>query len=399
MKPELMKPILKKIETKDIVVALLIIGIAVLAYFNIESYEEEQTSSWSEEAFSQEFLAMKMHLENFEYQVTLADNTDLLFSQTALNPIFPEADDIIVLSQSEVTISKELSDKLLAWVDSGGHVILDLQSYEGVSVFSTNQFLKSLGVSTQYSEDSRIEDSNENLVTSVNTADFDEIEVNLYADIYIELDSGMGDVVYSAAPFEEYDKTQPTLVQLEYGKGLVTLMTDVLVWNNYQIEDNDNLLWLHQLAQGSDTLFVFSYRDPIMWYQVIARYSPAFYWILLVTILFFAWHNAIRFGAVVSLSHHIMTYFSQHIKAAGEFYWANNQQNKLIEEVRQQLKDELLTKLSRQNLSDEQIIEALGKISHWPAETLHHLLFEKNKLNESSFTKLMQGLQTLRKMI
>jgi hypothetical protein len=86
---------------------------------------------------------------------------------------------------------------------------------------------------------------------------------------------------------------------------------------------------LHQLAQGSDTLFVFSYRDPIMWYQVIARYSPAFYWILLVTILFFAWHNAIRFGAVVSLSHHIMTYFSQHIKAAGEFYWANNQQNLL----------------------------------------------------------------------
>lgn len=388
-----------KDRTRDIIVGCVIALLGVLIYFTVEPYEDTQFRYWSPEAEQIKFLAMQKHLASFDYEVVLANNIYLLFSETALNPLLPGPNDVIIFSESELQYNSELTRKTLQWIEHGGHAVIDLRSSEGVSTFSTNQLLNSFGIQTQWLEDDRFEKLDYNVTTSVNTTLFGELAVNVDDRIFIELQSDSNAIAYSASVFADLHTTHPTILQLAYGDGLVTLMTDVLVFNNKQLRDKDNILWLHSLIEGANQIFVFSYRDPLMWYQIIYDYSPSFYWILLVSLLICLWFVAIRFGTVKHINSNVVTYFSQHISAAGEFYWANKQHQRLVNNVRQQIKDELRLRLSLPNLDEKQTIEALAKLSLWPNETIHQLMYKNHPHSKAQFTNTMQGLQQLRKMI
>jgi hypothetical protein len=392
------------IQLRDAAVAAVVIIIGILLFINIESYEEEIYTGEGPEVDSQPFLALKNHLANYDTKVVVADNYSTLFSNESFNPIFPDASDIIIFTESDVVVSQALSNDILTWVNKGGHIVLGLLSQNYASTYSTNYLLKELGVQTKEFDQELIERDDEeniisgNLPTLVNTQDFGEIEVNVDDRIYIELIKSE-EVLFSKGILPDQQPEQATIVQLSFGEGIVTLMTDVYIWNNHQISDNDNLFFIHQLIEYGNTVFVFEQREPIMWHQLIAKYSPSFYWILLFFVSITAWFFAIRFGAIKVVNDTVVSYFSQHIKAAGQFYWMNEQQDKLLAGARYQLIDHISLRLSKTSPTQEQIIEALAKISNWPKEKIYLFVYSNNKVNETQFTQIMQGLQQLRKMI
>ena len=94
-----------------------------------------------------------------------------------------------------------------------------------------------------------------------------------------------------------------------------------------------------------------------------------------------------------------MTYFTQHIRVAGQFYWENDQKQKMIEDVRLQLIDEVRQRMSHPNPTTDAIVDMLANLSNWPRRDIQTLIIEPIKTNESQFVKLMQELQTLRKLL
>lgn len=393
-----------KIQLRDAVVIALIIMVGIFLFINIESYQEEIYVGEGAEVDSQRFLALQNHLANYNTEVVVADDYTKLFSSSSFNPIYPDARDTIILTESEVVISQALSNDILSWVNSGGHIIVSLISENSASTFSTNYLLKELGVQTKEFDQELIKKDEEgnvnssNVPTMVNTEDYGEIEVNVDDRIYIELVKPE-EILFSKGILPDQQPQQPTIVQLAFGEGLVTLMSDVYVWNNYQISDYDNLFFIHQLIEYGNKVFVFQQREPIMWHHLIPKYSPSFYWILLFVASLSAWFFGSRFGAIKVVNDTVVTYFSQHIRAAGQFYWMNGQQDKLLAGARHQLVDEISVRLSKTNPTEEQIVEALAKLSNWPKEKIYLFVFTKNKVNETQFIQIMQGLQQLRKII
>lgn len=389
-----------KIQLRDLIVGAAVAIIGIFLYINVESYEEEYYTEAGAEVYNQSFLALQKHLANFNTAVVMADDYKQLFSNSSFNPIMPNTDDVVVLTESEVSISAALSSKILNWVDSGGHIIIGVTADNYASIFSTNQLLKELGIETEEFDRELLEqdegiDSTYNVPTLIDTEEFGEIKVNVEDSLYIELNKPE-QVLYSNGVLSDQ---QPTIVQLAIGNGVVTIMSDVYIWNNRQILDHDNIIFIHQLIKSGNKLFIFEPKESLMWYQIIPKYSPSFYWILLFVVILFSWFVGVRFGSINIVSNNIVSYFSQHIRAAGQFYWTSGQQEKLLASTRKKLMDDVSGRISRTNPTKEQIVEALIGLSNWPKEKIYYFVFDNNKVNEAQFTQIMQGLQQLRKMI
>ena len=416
------------IRAVDVVVVAIIAILGFYVFINIESYEEEIFVGEGDEAKRQNFLALKKHLANSDTEVIFASDHSQLFSSKGLSPIRPSVSDVIILTESEMIISQALANDILTWVNEGGHIIIGLVSENFTSTFSTNYLLKELGVQTKVLDatefnDTQVNENDEtgtssNVPSVINTENYGEIEVNVDDGISIMLVKSET-VVFSAGLPLDRKVLQPTMIQMSIGKGLVTLMTDVFVWNNDQIIDNDNVLLIHQLLENDSKVFVFERSETLMWHKLIAKYSPSFYWILLFFTVLCAWFVGIRFGAIRQVNNTVVTYFSQHIHGAGQFYWNNNQREKLLRASREQLIDDVSTKFAKSNPSEEQVAEVLTKLSNWPKDKIHFYVFGPDKkdskesggknspinstinnaISESQFTQLIQGLQQLRKMI
>ncbi|MDT0594753.1 DUF4350 domain-containing protein [Glaciecola petra] len=398
-----------KIEARHFAIAGICLILVVFIIFNLERVEQEIDQGFQKEANEEPFLALQMHMQSYNIDVILSGKAEDLFEDNSLAPLNPHYTDLIIFDTAEIAVSKEISNKLFAWIEQGGHVIVGLDTLEGASTFTGNHFLRQLEVET-HDYDRELLDSEFNVSTKINTADFGEINVNVEDSLYITV-SDNEELVYSASVLSSayvdepiaqdkihfYDKA--SIIQVAIGQGLVTLMTDVQIWDNYQIDAEDNAFYIHQLAKEADAIYLMSFSEPLMWYSIIVNFSPAFYWILIFVALINIWFFAVRFGAIKQVEDTVVTYFSQHIKVAGLFYWDTGQKHKLIDDVRSQLLDELRLRMSHPNPSTASMLAALSNISSWPEASLHTLILEPINLNETHFIKLMQDLQALRKMI
>lgn len=398
-----------KIEARHFAVTGICLILVIFFVYNLERVEQEIDQGFQKEAREEPFLALQMHMQAYDIDVVLSGKSKDLFEENVLTPINPQNNDVIIFDTAEIAVSSELSNKLFAWIEQGGHVIVGLDTYEGASTFVSNQFLRQLGVKT-HDYDRELLDSDNNVATVVNTADFGEINVNVEDSLYITA-SDSENIIYSASVLSSakndeaidqdqshfYDKA--SIIQIGIGQGLVTLMTDVQIWDNYQIDVEGNAFYIHQLVKGADAIYLMSFSEPLMWYSLIVDFSPSFYWVLIFVSLISIWFFAVRFGAIKQVEDTVVTYFSQHIKIAGLFYWDTQQKQKLLDAVRNQLLDELRLRMSHPNPSPASMLATLSKISSWPEESLKALIVEPINMNEAHFIKLMQDLQALRKMI
>ncbi|WP_395339474.1 DUF4350 domain-containing protein [Ningiella sp. W23] len=410
------------------VLSLCLMMIGAYIALNLEAYETQTYTPAEAEAYQKPFLAMQRHLDAYNISVEIFDDDSQLFRTAGqakvpleAGSIKPAKHDLIVLANAEVSISEAQAEALLTFVKNGGHVIASLQDGRlasgSSSSFSANAFLTRLGFMTAPSNMlSELEAtlSSDDLISFVNSERYGELRLALDTDISIEF----GDEDYDklSEMSVRYSGTQfaDTLVQLSFGQGHITLVTDIDIWTNFKIDDFDHVFWLHDLSQQAQKIFIFSFRSPPMWYEVIDEYSPMFYTLLLITILLSAWHVGARFGTIKPLKNNFISYFSQHIRAAGEYYWRNQQREEMVEAVRQQLLEELSkrmgTALSADRDADtsaqsktsgkvETQIKTLCKLSGWERKSVEAYVFEPVKNHDVEFVRIMQGLQQLRKII
>ena len=404
---------------KDGLVICAIALFGLLLYATFESYEYEQFTGEGDEARNNKYLAMQKHLADYDTEVDIISNTAALFTQASFTPVLPSSNDVIVLTAFELQVSQTQVERILTWVEQGGDLVIGLTNEADYTVLEEddsqelpensamrlkpNYLLNALGVSRKSFDrtllaDVEDYDSEYNIPTLVDTQSFGQIEVNTEDSFFIDVKDSQN-IIFSASVLPSMYNKYPTIVQIAMGEGVVTIMTDVEVWNNNQINHDDNIFFLHDLVQGRNKAYVFLKGDAKMWPSLIAQYSPSFYWILLCVVLLTVWFYAVRFGAIKHVNDTVVSYFSQHIRAAGQFYWMNNQKEKLLQQVRQALLEDMASKGIHGKVSDAHYVEVLVSMSGWQKEKIQLYVFDRNKINEVQFTKIIQGLQQLREMI
>ncbi|MEP4889164.1 MAG: DUF4350 domain-containing protein [Aliiglaciecola sp.] len=380
----------KQTWTVRILSALIILIAGVYIYKGFETYEKVTDIGFNEEARKQPFLAAKLFLEQQGTDVQLLEDYRLLYANTDA-AIFPNTDDTIVLSEGEIALSSSIAEQLLDWVNSGGHLVIALNASQDADVFRANSLIQQLNLSVYWLSE---ETEYQFVATEIINPDEQPLMVNLETRYRLVLPEDPN-IFYTAG-----DINGPTFAQMEMGDGLITMLTDVYIWNNYQIGVEDNVELLAQLGGNSSKVYIFSSRELPHWFSLLYDFAPYFIWFAAVLLALSMWHWSMRFGPIFRTSEDTSTPFSLHIKAAGEFYWRHKRQQALIEEIRHSVIVALHKKRpATKSAERQQLLEQLSQLSGWPTDTINSLMFSQTQMNETQFTQRIASLQTLRKML
>lgn len=385
-----------KVNVKQVLLAVLALLVGLFLYLNIEIVEVTDNTSVLDKLVDKRFLAMQTLLENRGIAAKQTQDYRILFGEQE-NALNPAESDAIVLSDSEVAISQQLSTTILSWVERGGYLVIATTSTGSEAGYRANSLLRELDIDVVWLDDEQnpnIENQDLMSPTEISTDSDYAIKVSLEKSYRIALPENQ-EVYYHAG-----DELGYTFVQIERGLGLITLMTEVEIWNNHQIQDFDNVVLLTGMLSGIDTLYMMVPKERQHWFFLLFSFAPYFICIGGLLLFTFLWRKAVRFGATYHLPGKERVVFSQHIEAAGQYYWTHQQQYVLLDSVRAVILQALIRRWPTVAQSDlEKQIHLLSELSGWQPETVKELVFGHEPLNEGAFTKRIIGLQKLRNML
>lgn len=369
---------------------LLIVGFYI--YMSIELVEKTVKGAPSIEAHKQPFLAAQRLLAQNDKSVEFHTNYRTLFSQEA-ESIVPTTADTLILTDSEVELTTETAYEIIDWVGAGGNLILATNSRSpSDGAYRANSLIEYFDIEIQWQE----QDENKEVHTQTELISEDDVnlQVNLETAYHILLPEDQ-EVYYSAGT-----KSGDTFVQIEFEQGLITLLTDVQIWNNFQIGEYDNVLLLNLLIGSTETIYIFSPVELPHWFSLLYGFAPWFVVIGALLLVLVMWRYSGRIGPIQVAQEKQKSLFKQHIHASAEYYWRNKQQAKLIAPLRRAVLTQLQQKWPSAKHADAQKqVHLLAQLSGWPETNINELLFNQEQLNETQFTKWVSALQELRKML
>ncbi|WP_289029634.1 DUF4350 domain-containing protein [uncultured Paraglaciecola sp.] len=379
---------------KSILSVLLALIVTVYVVKSIEFYDKEQDVAESKEVRQQPFLATQKLLETHDVTMVFEQDYQRLYSKDD-NGITPKIEDTVILADAEAAISSSLASSLLGWVEQGGFLIVSVNASDQSDSHRANALIQQLGIGVEWvGDESSLYSEYEQQISSMNDPHGDPIEVSLESIYRITFPEEL-EPFYSVSNEEGY-----TFVQFDKGEGLVTLMTDVQIWNNWQIDEYDNAILMLGLLEESDTVYLFKPVEQPHWFTLLYGHAPLFIWLVCVLILLAIWHFGKRFGSVSAGYKTDNSRFSEHIRVAGNHYWQHGQQLTMLTQVRNTILQRINQKWPNTNSTDQQkIVLLLEELSGWPTATIEQLMFDQKELNQNQYSHCIKGLQQLRKML
>lgn len=373
---------------------VLLMGAGV--YWFLENYELREVETYSGltgEARSNDLFATRLFLKRMGIPTERRDSLNKL----------PPTTTTIVLNTERYSLSRQSVERLLAWVEQGGHLITRARATssdkqddesESESAYKQDYLQKKLQILTLNREHFTFND-NKNKAIPVNLPNNPRtLEVEL--DFYHSL-SSQQHTLQLATP-----KQHTWLVEKALGRGQVTLISHLNFIDNVSIDEYDHaeILWtlLHSQRRVPESVWLVTFDEqPSLWLMI---WKHA--WMLLITLallfIFSVWKYSPRFGTLQDIPSLQRRRIAEHIQASGRFLWfkQNNGQALLIQGLQQAIHEYSVRLIPHwDSLETEQRYQQLAE--HWamPAKQLQHLL-EQSSLTKNEFLLLAQLHQKLR---
>lgn len=315
----------------------------------------------------------------------------------------PSLDTVIVINTHRTTLSTQRIDKLLAWVQQGGHLLTiiapDYVQQEGYD----DVLQRRLNITTNHAGYFSVDDEKDNAEKD-KQQEQETVTVRLTGlSKPYELAINRFHPVYSNNNQEEQVKIGQTnfLINRSYGDGMVSLIADLEFAENDAIDEYDHaeFFWqlIHRQHKAPRNVWLLNNDDmPALW-KWLWQYASAFIISATLLVLFWFYKLAQRFGPLIPHRSLDRRRILEHIQASGYFLWRHDQQQ-LIQSSRQsvQQKFEILFPAWNQLSQDEQLDYA-SEHSQLSIDVLRHLLYEQKKWSVDEFIDLVQQLEKLRK--
>lgn len=397
---------MKSINIKAILLTLLIsliLGAIVYSFYDkFEKVTEEINIGFNGEARSNPLYASRLFLKKMGIP---AERVDIYRLED-----LPSTKTVILINTYRSTLSTKRIEKLLEWVDRGGHLITIIapdyiETEEGGDILQST--LKIKAEDTRYF-DGEYEDDKSDDSKSDKDSDEDYDPVNYVA--LKGLDKKYALNFYQMDPIDsDNDSDEKVMVKgsvfllnRTYGDGMVSIASDLEFAENNYIEDEDHaeFFWqlVHRKHANPENVWLLNSDDmPALW-EWLWQYA----WQLILTLFVFLalWLYSLshRFGPTIAVQELDRRRLLEHIQASGYFFWKKNQQNKLIESSRQVVLQKLGTLFPawRRLNVDEQLTLA-SEYTGLAIDKLRPLLFESRKLSMDEFIQLVQQLEEIRR--
>ena len=188
------------------------------------------------------------------------------------------------------------------------------------------------------------------------------------------------------------------LMQLRHGAGLITVVTDAELWNNYQIARYDNAWLLWYLNQGTAvTLVSNAEQDSLL--ALLMRYFPQALAALALLTLFGLWHVAMRHGAMLPEPVLARRQLQEHLRASADFQLRHGGQQRLLRSLQQDISQRARRRYPGfEQLAVAEQWQLLARLAGQPTRAISHALAPPSgkKLSSARFCRQVAQLQTLR---
>lgn len=295
-------------------------------------------------------------------------------------------DNAVAFRKAEVNIDTALADSIFNWVEAGGMLILSGLVYGETEQVPSNALFHQLGIRYVWPE--------------VPGYGYTEFEIENHYSIQLNLESGY---VFS---HENVDEGQDfwagtgsgaTIIQKPRGSGYITLMTEIEIWNNRQIDDADNVVIARFLLSDKDKLIIFGATDKPHWLTELSRITPGTLLFLGLLTFLGLWFCAIRFGSVQRIHARNVSAFILHLKASANYYWRIDKHQAYIESIRERIRQEICRKYSLRSSADiDAILPQLSEITNLSPDVINQALQDWQPSSESDYIHLVKQLQIIR---
>lgn len=408
-----------------LILALIVIALSTYSFFYLfESYEKTEDLGWDKKARRNPYLAAEQYLTKTGLQVTSSDNFDKLVQLPPNGMVF--------ISNSSQTLTPKRIDKILEWVEQGGHLIIAAPIYDKdkqdylLSRFNVENHEINESGDSEPEKQSRLseqlEEINKSIQENKDKEDVkekkddiaeDEITTLKFTDLdspirmHFSPDTGLTHPSFYKQENKKADEIEPEywtgseygthFMQFDVGYGLLSIISDNTIWQSDRIDvlDHAYLLWLLSNKNSEVVLLYGAYMPSIFYF--IWKYAAEM--VITLGLLLMAWllYRSRRFGPIrlsTEFAHHSM---AEHIKASAEYLWRDNQYEQLIEPLRNEIKNRTqLHYPSFGSLNQKQQQELIHEFSSLPTDRVESAFTRNINGNESEFTSIIIDLQKIR---
>lgn len=367
-----------------LLIALLLLMLVGYIYQGISISKTYEPESQLNKFYDRPFAVLQHYLQtdNIELEVIQGYDPNRLsvayFEQLDTNTI-------VVFRLAEVVISEELADSILNWVKRGGFLILSGLRYEETSQIPANQLFEKLAVRFEWPEQPSY------LETQIELSHY-HININLETEY-----SFASDFIDKDNDFWSGTSSGTTIVQKNLSEGYVTLMTDVEIWTNSQINEYDNVVFASFLFSDKDKVVIFGSSDQPHWLTSLFYLSPGFMIFLGLALVLGLWLWAIRFGAIQTPKTQNPSSFQLHLEASANYFWQQDKHYEQLTQIRKTIKQDIVSAFAIRDASQwQKVLPALAERVQLPPEIITHSLDEWQPATEKDYVALVKNLQQIR---
>lgn len=418
--------------------AFLIIGlIAIYLLGRLEPYEETLELGAAPEARQDDYLAARYYLKRQGIEASRANNLSVLDT-------LPAPGNTLLLIASRENMTPSQADRVLEWASKGGHLLFVAEAlYDEETGTSDDLLLNRLGIQQFDAEelDDVDEDAPESAADEEQATDSEDADpgtdeetqqaeapadeqdadeqpeadgeddgepypelTKLYlenedAPAYIDFDTRfhLYDSEDRAHAWANSDKATHML-QMNYGNGLVTVLTDSWIWQNDNIASHDNAWLLWYLTQDTHaTLLYNADRDDLA--SLLGRHFPEALAALALLVLLGLWHVGLRQGPQIAPANRARRQLEEHLRASADFLLRRSGNQVLL----RHLQGDILRRARRRHPGFERLgvaeqWQVLSRLSRLPPSAISQAMrpLPKQRLSASEFTRQVAHLQSLR---
>ena len=367
------------------VVALLALGL-----YLAEWVEREENAGPSMEALLNPYMAADRFLEQLDRPVERHTERERLGTQAL--------DTVLVIERSGPLLSEEVLDAVLAWVDEGGHLLLqaDASWREGEP---GAELLGRVGVELHDGESSLADEVDD----EVDNAEFAEELFGALLPDYCP-SSGLTDAIIDGSRLVlAMPKSRQLIVddawllnsagnragvqfaEVRYGYGSVAVMTSFDPWRNTRIDCYDHAHVLRLLTRGAARVEWFaSTAMPPLWKMLWERFSLALV-LFALALLIWCWHHSVRFGRPKAVLEEPRREVLEHLEGNARFLWQQHERDALLTALRQRPRA----------LSERLGVPALAEAAGIPENLVVQALAERAVRRTDEFRDLVRVLVRL----
>ncbi|WP_248802107.1 DUF4350 domain-containing protein [Pseudomonas sp. MWU13-2100] len=377
-----------------------LIGLALLAllaggglylYHQVTPYTVVIDHGPSPEARANPYLAAEQFLRQRGLKVSHANSLDILPG------LDPRGQNLMLLGERS-NMTPRQADQLLNWARAGGRLLFVAEALWNPKTGSSGDLLLDrVQLHQLLSKDLKgdgpePEDEHYPLLTRMYLEDED-------APAYFSFDTAfhLSDPKNLAQSWAN-SATSTHLMQLDYGAGTVTVLTDADLWTNRAIGRYDNAWLLWYLAQDSDVTLLFN-TDHDNLLTLLWRYFPQALVALATLLGLWLWHVGLRQGPLQAPTSRARRQLQEHLRASADFLLRRSGHEALL----QALQQDILRRARKRHPGFERLgvaeqWQVLARLTRQPTSAISQALRPrpKQRLSSVDFSRQVAHLQTLR---